>query len=85
MTTKIDIREWLEQGKKRGADYLIVVCDTFDWEDYPVFVSADKVHKSYEHYNSGSNMQKVMEVYDLHQDFEKQLNETCSMHLPPKR
>ena len=33
-----DRDRWLKDGKKQGAKYLLVVCDTFSFEDYPVFV-----------------------------------------------
>ena len=35
MTTKQDIRNWLNGSCE--ADFLIVVCDTFSYDDYPVF------------------------------------------------
>lgn len=75
-TTQEDIRGWLERGKNRsGCTHVIVVCDTFSYEDYPVFVmETENVHEIYKKFN-GSNMQKVMEVYNLSMDFEKQLNE----------
>ena len=37
-TTKQVIRRWLKEAKAKGATHMIVVCDTFDHEDYPVFV-----------------------------------------------
>ena len=37
-TTRERIREWIERGQEEGATHVIVVCDTFDWEDYPVMV-----------------------------------------------
>jgi len=44
---------------------LIVVCDQFDWEDYPVYVTAtEDVNEKRKLYN-GANMQKIMEVYVL--------------------
>lgn len=48
---------------------MIVVCDTFDWEDYPrhYVMPTEDVHKKFASYN-GSNMQKVMEVYALQKD-----------------
>jgi ABC-type sulfate/molybdate transport systems ATPase subunit len=81
-TTQADIRKWLERGKsKSGCTHVIVACDTFDYEDYPVFVmEGEDVHEVYEKYN-GSNMQTVMEVYNLSMDIEKQLNERRSFNF----
>jgi hypothetical protein len=54
---------------------MLVVCDTFDHEDYPVFVNKDQqVRSVYDEYND-KNMQRVMEVYNLGLPLEPQLNE----------
>lgn len=74
MTTRENISNWFSRGVEKGATHMIVVCDTYDYEDYPVYVSPDKdVHDVYESYN-GKNMQKVMEVYNLKMDMGKQIN-----------
>ena len=74
-TTQQDIREWFERGVEQGATHMIVVCDTFDYEDYPVYVPPDKIPQVvYEEYQ-GKNMQRVMEVYDLSEDMEAQLKQ----------
>jgi hypothetical protein len=74
MTTKQDIRRWLETGLRSNCSHVIVVCDTFAWEDYPVYVSKKdnceeicKIHQK--------NMQQVMEVYNLSMDINEQLNQ----------
>lgn len=73
-TTKEDISGWIKNGKEQGATHMIVVCDTFDWEDYPVYVMPNEDVKSkYAHYN-GPNMQKVMEVYNLQKDTDIQMS-----------
>ena len=73
-TSKEDIKRWLKQGKKEKATHVIVVCDTFDYEDYPVYVMKNEdVHKVYDEHN-GKNMQRVMEVYNLSKDIDEQLN-----------
>lgn len=78
MTTKEDIRGWFERGVEEGATHMIVVCDTFDHEDYPVYVRPDQISQVvYEEYE-GKNMQRVMEVYDLSDDMESQLSERRS-------
>ena len=39
MTTRqADIRDWLKRAPD-GATHMLVVCDMFDWSDYPVFVT----------------------------------------------
>jgi hypothetical protein len=83
-TTRADISGWFDRGLAEGADFLIVVCDTFDWGDYPVYASADDVHSRYDGLN-GPNMQKVMEVYDLRKDKARQLAEYRAHHLPPRK
>ena len=73
-TTQDDIRGWLERAKPEHT-HMIVVCDTYDWEDYPVYVSKDEsVQEVFAEYH-GPNMQRVMEVYNLSMDHEKQLTE----------
>lgn len=78
MSTTVDtIARWFQAGVEKKATHMIVVCDTFDYDDYPVYVHADEdaldmVEKRF----SGQNMQKVMEVYDLSLDMQQQLQET---------
>lgn len=69
-----DIGFWFDRLKAEGATHMVVVCDTFDYEDYPVPVkpgqSARDVAKQYD----GENMQQVMEVYNLSMDRNTQVN-----------
>ena len=81
-TIQEDIRAWIDEAKSKGATHLIVACDTFDHEDYPIpCMSAQECRDKFKSHN-GPNMQKVMEVYDLSLDIEEQLNERRAMHLP---
>ena len=72
MTTIQDLKEWFERGKEQGATHMVVVCDTYDWEDYPCYVmkTQDVAQVASDH--NGKNMQKVMEVYNLSKTFDKQ-------------
>ena len=36
--TRKDIKTWFVEGKEKGATHMIIVCDSFSYEDYPVFV-----------------------------------------------
>lgn len=65
MTTRAEIDAWKTRGRAKGATHMIVVCDTFDHDDYPVYVLpgerlADKLARY-----DGANMQRVMEVVEL--------------------
>lgn len=79
-TTQSDIRDWLERGKKKGATHMLVVCDTFDWSDYPVFVMPHEDARKVADDNNGRNMTKLMEVYKISDDWNKQLSEHRSFN-----
>lgn len=73
MTSSEDISRWFDLGVAKGATHLIVVCDSFSYEDYPVFVvSGQDPHRVANEYSS--NMQRVMEVYNLHLPKGEQVN-----------
>lgn len=75
-----EIEEWLHSGDAAGATHMIVVCDTFNYEDYPVYVQPDKdVFKEIARFDE-VNMQRVVEVYNLSQDIGAQLNEVRAWH-----
>ncbi len=78
--TREDITRWFRKGKEEGSTHMIIVCDTFDWDDYPVYVSPqENVREKGAEYN-GKNMQKIMEVYSLSKDLSMQLNEHRAFH-----
>lgn len=76
-TTKEDIKGWFKSGKEEGHTHMLVVCDSFDYEDYPVYVdSKEDAEKKHAAYVKGEHsMQRVMEVYNLSKDMNKQLNQ----------
>jgi hypothetical protein len=75
MTTPNEILQWFEEGVARGATHMVVVCDTFDHEDYPVFVEPGQDAREVAAQYDGKNMQRLMEVYDLTGDKHVQLAE----------
>lgn len=89
MITQEDIKRWLfhpgykemsmEEIKKKYS-HMIVVCDTFDYEDYPVHVErTENIHDKIREYSE--NMQKIMEVYNYDLDLDEQLNEGMSWNV----
>ena len=78
--TRTDIKHWFGQGVKQKATHMVVVCDTFDFEDYPIFVMpGEDVHEIAEKHD-GPNMTKLMEVYSFSLDMETQLREERAFH-----
>jgi hypothetical protein len=79
-TTRDDIQRWLDEGKAMGATHVIVATDTFDYEDYPVFVKPGQNAQELADKINGESMQKVMECYSLTLDTEAQLKEGRAHH-----
>lgn len=82
-TTKTEISKWFDEGvdNPKKPTHMIIVCDTYDWEDYPVYVMPnEKVLEVYKDYND-SNMQKVMEIYNLNKDKNAQINSARNFNV----
>lgn len=62
MTSASTIKSWFERAEQEGADYMVVVCDSYDYTDYPVYCDAEKARKTIA---KPGDMQRVMEVYDI--------------------
>lgn len=69
-----DIKRWFQQGAREGATHMIVVCDTFDWDDYPVYVKKGEDARTIKRQFDGKDMQKVMEVYNLTEPMPEQID-----------
>lgn len=73
-TTKEEIKEWFQFGIQEKATHMIIVCDTYEHADYPVYVSSEQNVHDVVLEKKESSMQRVMEVYNLSMDMETQLN-----------
>lgn len=81
-----DISGWFDEAVKRGATHMVVMCDTFSYDDYPVYVMPGTDVTEFVHGRKGvpgkedivgkdgNNMQSLMEVYAMHLDKDMQLN-----------
>lgn len=79
-TSRTDISNWFDEGVSEGATHMIVVCDTYDYEDYPVFVKPGQDVRMEANYYRHQSMQRVMEVYALSMDKDNQMNEERAFH-----
>lgn len=72
-TSVATLTEWYDYGALMNATHMIVVCDTHDWEDYPVYITAEDNLQEQIAKHDGVNMQKIMEVYNFSMDRDEQL------------
>ena len=80
MTTREEISGWFDQAIALEHQFMVVVCDTFDHSDYPVFCKTEDDARAT--VKEPGSMQRVMEVYDLRQDKSEQMNERRAWRLP---
>jgi hypothetical protein len=74
-----DISRWFDDGV--GAyTHMLVVCDTYDWSDYPVYVGPEQNVHDVIAKNSGPNMTKLMEVYNYELPKASQMAERRAYH-----
>ena len=82
--TRDEIREIVMDGNTGKYSHVIIVCDTFDYEDFPVYVeNGEDINQLVEKYNDYNKMSKIMEIYNYNLDLEKQLNEDIAYHINP--
>lgn len=75
-----DIERWFKEGLRQHATHVVVVCDTFEYDEYPVYViPGQDVHRIVAEKNAAS-MQRVMEVYKMSMDMDVQLKQHRSFN-----
>lgn len=74
-----DIERWFENGVALGAGYMLVICDTFDHSDYPVYCATEDDART--RMKTPGEMQRLMECYDLSADKTEQMNQRRAMAL----
>lgn len=63
--SKQEFDNWIKEGKERGATHMISVYDSFDYDDYPVYVMPmDDLFEKRKRYDN-VNMQMINEIVEL--------------------
>lgn len=73
-----DISGWFDRGVAEGATHMIVVCDGFDLDDYPVYVLPGQDVQEV-----SQRQDRIMEVYALHLPKDLQMAEDRAFHYDP--
>jgi len=74
------IHGWLLRGVAQKARYVVIACDTFDNNDYPIFAANDEECRVAQ--KCHNEFKRIMEVYDLQLPIAAQLAEHRAMHGP---
>lgn len=62
---ELDNQRWSKDPRAKGMRYMLNVCDTFDYDNYPVFCKdEEELAKARERYD-GRNMQQIDSIVDL--------------------
>lgn len=80
-TTQSVIGQWFDEGKKNGAEFMIVVCDTYDYGEYPVYAKRGNFQGVYDG-EKNAKMTKIMEVYNLNMDKQAQMLQHRCFNYP---
>lgn len=64
-TTREEREQWITEGIEAGATHVVVFCDTFSYEDYPVLVMPGQDVRAVEREHLQTPMTRTMEVIDL--------------------
>lgn len=64
------IKTWFEKAEAEKATHMLVICDTFDHDDYPVNFHSEAAARR--RYDDPGDMQRVMEVYKVSLGWEAQ-------------
>lgn len=89
-TSEEEISQWFDEAVAMGATHMLVACDRFDYEDYPVFVGPiggnelfgfNDVREAVTEYTNPHKMSSVHEVYSMFHSKEAQLAERRAWHL----
>lgn len=63
--TKEDVENWVKEAKEKGCKYIISVCDTFSYDDYPVYIHSEEDLETAK-IKYSQNMQRINEIIFIH-------------------
>ena len=78
-----DVSAWFDDGLAKGANHMLVVCDTFDHDNYPVYIlDGQGVHERIAQLET-QPLLRIDEVYSYSAKYTKleQMIETRARHL----
>jgi predicted transcriptional regulator len=78
--TKERIQRWFKEGQSKDAHHMLVITDTYEYEDYPMYVMKNEDTRKKIKEIRENETQVVQEIYDLSLDMNVQLEEKRAYH-----
>jgi hypothetical protein len=79
--SKEQIKERLYSGINKGYSHMAVICDSWDYTDFIIYISKDEaLDERLKEYQGLNTLYKIMEIYNYGMNLEYQLNEYRAMH-----
>ena len=75
------IAGWFDEGVERGATHMGVFVDTWDWTDYPTYITAEDPDDARK--QMAEKQDRLVEVYHLGSDKAAQMSERRAFHYEP--
>lgn len=63
-----DVDRWINTAREGNFEFIISVCDTFDYEDYPVYCKDEEELKQEIPFYNGKKMQRINEIIRIKPD-----------------
>ena len=62
---KEEIQDYFNRGVTLGKKFMVIMCDTFDFEDYPSYHDTIDSANEYINEKADKNMARFMSLFDL--------------------
>ena len=63
-TPEQELQRWIKGAEEAGATYMLVVCDTFDYDEYPTHVyPGDSLHEVQKKYKD--SVEEIIAITDV--------------------
>jgi hypothetical protein len=79
--TKDRIQLWFREGLSKDAHHMLVITDTYEYDDYPVYVMKNEDTKKKIKEIRENESQVVQAIFDLSLDMQEQLKEKRPYHV----
>lgn len=81
--TQDSISKWWDEAEKDSSKWMIIVYDSFDRHDYPVWGKTKKdLNYALKEFNNSEKMSRIMEVYDLSLNKKEQISAHRVWNIP---